>query len=338
MFLINRGEIEGRIDPFYFIPEIVQLENQVRKVSKQRLKDFIISISSGATPSVKEEEQFYSDAENGIPFIRVQNLSATNELMLNDLRYINQETHEKYLKRSQIATGDLLVKITGVGRMAVSSVVPNGFKGNINQHLVAIKTKDHFTSEVLASFLNTNIGEKLASRRATGGTRPALDYTALKSIPIVFKPEIVEIVKQSVEIKKHKEAQAAALLASIDAYLLNELGVVLPVPSVKKKCFVVNFNQLSGNRFDSNFYKPEFIQNIEKVRSTVFNVYHLKDLITFSTESWNGKDFFINEFPYIEISEIDTLFGEIKNINYISIQEAPSRAKMIVRNDDLIVR
>src|SRR2546421_320830 len=104
--------------------------------------------------------------------------------MLNDLRYINQETHQKYLNRSQIKGGDLLVKITGVGRMAVSSVVPEGFEGNTNQHLVVIKTKDFETSEVLATFLNTDIGEKLASRRATGGTRPALDYSALKSIPI----------------------------------------------------------------------------------------------------------------------------------------------------------
>lgn len=228
---------------------------------------FIISISSGATPSVTEEEKFYSDAENGIPFIRVQNLSPTNELMLNDLRYINQETHEKYLKRSQIKEGNLLVKITGVGRMAISSVVPNDFEGNINQHLVAIKTKDYFTSEVLATFLNTDIAEKLASRRATDGTRPALDYTALKSIPIVFNPEIVEIIKQSVEIKKQKEAEAVALLASIDDYLLQELGITLPPASEKKTFFIARSSQLSGGRFEPAYFEIRFSELRQSIQN-----------------------------------------------------------------------
>lgn len=246
MFLINRGEIEKRFDPFYYIPEIVELEKRVRGISKKRLKDFIISMASGSTPSVTEEEKFYSDSENGVPFIRVQNLSPTNELMINDLKYINQETHQKYLNRSQIKAGNLLIKITGVGRMAVSSVVPKGFEGNINQHLVVIKTKDDFTSEVLATFLNTDIAEKLASRRATGGTRPALDYSALKSMPIVFKPEIVEIVKQVIAVKNKKEAEAAALLASIDGYLLQELGITLSPPSENKTYFISRSNHLSG--------------------------------------------------------------------------------------------
>ena len=46
------------------------------------------------------------------------------------------------LQRSQVAEGDLLVKITGVGRMAVASVAPKDFIGNTNQHMVVIKTGD----------------------------------------------------------------------------------------------------------------------------------------------------------------------------------------------------
>lgn len=113
---------------------------------------------------------------------------------MEDCKYINLDTHNGLLKRSQVSGGNLLVKITGVGRMAVSSVAPYGFEGNINQHIVVIETGNYQTSEFLAAFLNSDIGEKLASKRSTGGTRPALDYRALKSIPIIYKPEIVEIM------------------------------------------------------------------------------------------------------------------------------------------------
>ncbi|MCU0444500.1 MAG: restriction endonuclease subunit S [Microscillaceae bacterium] len=275
-----RGALEGRLEPFYYIPEIVDLENKVRKIANGKLRDYILKIASGATPSVKEEEKFYSDAENGIPFIRVQNLSPTNELQLDDLKYINIETHENYLKRSQVTENDLLIKITGVGRMAVASVAPKDFIGNTNQHLVVIKTKDRLISEAIATFLNTDIGEKLASRRSTGGTRPALDYGALKSIPIVYNPQIIDIVKKAVLEKKAKEAQAQALLAGIDAYLLDKLGIspLAPEGETKDKTFFVKFSQVQGKRFDPFYHKKEFEELKKNLENSVYKIDKIKNL------------------------------------------------------------
>ena len=185
VFIVQRSEIGERWDPMYYRPEIANLEKKVRAIATKKLRNYIVRISSGATPSVKEEEKFYSDKENGIPFLRVQNLQTNGKISLNEVKYINKETHDNYLRRSQVSGGDLLVKITGVGRMAIASVAPDDFVGNTNQHMVIIKTQNKKTSEYLANYLNLDIVEKLASRRATGGTRPALDYSALKSIPIV---------------------------------------------------------------------------------------------------------------------------------------------------------
>ncbi len=337
MFLISRGELEGRLDPFFYIPEILELEKRVREISNQRLKDFIVSIASGATPSVKEEEKFYSDAENGVPFIRVQNLSPTNELMLNDLRYINHETHDKYLNRSQIKEGYLLVKITGVGRMAVSSIVPANFEGNINQHLVAIKTKDCFTSEVLATFLNTDIAEKLASRRATGGTRPALDYGALKSMPIVFKPEIVEIVKKAVNSKKQKETESAQLLASIDGYLLEALGITLPPTSEKKTFFIAHSNKISGGRFDPFYHLAEFEQNNEVVKSGTYPTTQLKQIAQKLVKGKLPKD---NEkgglLNVIQINSIN-FDGHIDTSGLLTAQDIFTPEQQMKKDDVLVV-
>ncbi|AHB99221.1 hypothetical protein [Francisella orientalis] len=124
---------------------------------------------------------------------------------MDDVKYINQETHQGLLKRSQVAEGDLLIKITGVGRMAVASIAPEGFVGNINQHIVVIKTSDKKLSEGIAAYLNTDIGEKLASKRATGGTRPALDYKALLSIPILLDSKILALSKKAYQQKQQKE-------------------------------------------------------------------------------------------------------------------------------------
>lgn len=224
-FVVWSDEIEGRLDFDFYKPEYFELEKRVRGQGARELGEYILSLAGGATPE-KANNSLYSDSRNGIPFIRVQNLSPEG-ISLSDCKFITPEVHNGPLKRSQIRPSDLLIKITGVGRMAISSVAPAGFEGNVNQHIVVIKTKDSRTSEVIASYLNSDIGEKLASRRSTGGTRPALDYEALKKIPIVFEPKILDIMHAVYKEKRNREARAQSLLDSIDSYVLGELGIRL---------------------------------------------------------------------------------------------------------------
>lgn len=279
IFLVNRSELEGRLDIDYYRPKIMTLEKEVRKKSNQKLGDFCIRIASGSTPSVTEEEKFYSNAQNGIPFLRVQNLNANGELSLDNVRYINEETHNKYLKRSQVLENDLLVKITGVGRMAIASVAPQGFVGNTNQHMVVIKTSSAAESRYLANYLNLDIVEALATRRATGGTRPALDYKALKSIPIIENIDF-SLLRKAEEQSQQKKQQAQALLASIDIYLLTELGITLPEEdnSLEKRIFRVSFNSIIGRKLDPYSNKIYF-QELKNPKS-FYSKKSIKDIVT----------------------------------------------------------
>ncbi|MCS2893508.1 restriction endonuclease subunit S [Parabacteroides faecis] len=235
---------------------------------QKKLRNYIVRISSGATPSVKEEEKFYSDKENGIPFLRVQNLQTNGKISLNEVKYINKETHDNYLRRSQVSGGDLLVKITGVGRMAIASVAPDDFVGNTNQHMVIIKTQNKETSEYLANYFNLDIVEKLASRRATGGTRPALDYSALKSIPVVEGIDFT-LIKEAERLKQQKENEAKTLLATIDDYLFDELKIELPKKdnSLKSRIFTTQFSEITSVRFDPFFQKTKN----DKIESVKFD-------------------------------------------------------------------
>lgn len=212
VFLTRKSEMTGRWDPAYYRPELVSLEKRVLNVTSHRLRDFVLQISGGATPSTKEADTHYTENADGVPFIRVQNLSTTGQLDLVDCKRITRNTHEGLLGRSRLSGGELLVKITGVGRMAVASVVPEGFEGNINQHIVAIRTKDRETSEALAAYLNLDIAERLASRRATGGTRPALDYPALLSIPVIVDPRIPQQISAAVSQAEELKLKADEVL------------------------------------------------------------------------------------------------------------------------------
>lgn len=250
VFIIQSSQLEGRLDVDFYKPEILALEYKVRSKASGKLSKYIAKIASGSTPSKTEEHKYYTTSDLGIPFLRVQNLCVNGEISFTGLKYINEETHEGLLKRSQVSGGDLLVKITGVGRMAIASVAPENFVANTNQHMVVIKPKN-ISSKYLAQYLNLDLVEKLASRRSTGGTRPALDYPALKSIPIIENIDFSKLNDAYIKQKRILK-EAHEKLALIDAYLLEKLGITLPKEdySFSNRVFVRNFSNIVGREWD----------------------------------------------------------------------------------------
>ena len=302
-FVVNFSEIDGRLDCFFYKPEFRNLDNKVKSISKSTLNDYALSISGGMTPDIKRSDEYYTDDDNGVPFLRVQNVTEQG-FDLRDVKYINHDTHYGILKRSQVKEGDLITKITGVGRMAVSSVAPKGFTANINQHLVVIKTDNEHTSRVLATFLNTDIGEKLAKKRSTGGTRPALDYKALRSIPIVFKPEIVPIIENAFSAKEQKESEADELLASISDYVLSELGIDLP--KIEENRTYVITSSVIEKRIDPNPYSPKRIETIKAIKKTEYELKKLSECADFVREISSENP---DDLPFIGLENIESQSG-----------------------------
>ena len=68
----------------------------------KKLREYVKSIASGATPKTTESDKYYTDRENGIPFLRVQNLSQTGVLEFEDCKYINEKTGEGFKLKSDL--------------------------------------------------------------------------------------------------------------------------------------------------------------------------------------------------------------------------------------------
>ena len=346
IFIVKKSEIEGRLEPNFYRPSIATLEKKIRSLSSKRLRSYAQSFAGGATPSKREYEKYYSESETGIPFLRVQNLQTTGELLLEGCIYINEDTHNGLLKRSQVSEGDLLVKITGVGRMAIASVAPEDFVGNTNQHMVVIKTGDSSISKYLAHYLNLDIIEKIASRHSTGGTRPALDYPSLKNIPIIEGLDF-SIIDNAIKAKQAKEAEAQQLLDSIDDYLLKELGITLPNLKVdlNDRVFYVNYSELS-NRLDPYYSLKYFQQSFEAIHLGKYPIVSLKNLTTLITSGITPKsggdayvDDRLNGIPFIRSGNIN-IDGELdfNDLLYIrpNIHNTIMKSSQVRKNDLMI--
>ena len=329
IFLVNRSEIERRLEPEFYRPSIASLEKRIRSLATRKLRDYALYMAGGATPKKTEAGKYYSDSESGIPFLRVQNLQTNGELSLDDCVYISKDTHNGLLQRSQVAEGDLLVKITGVGRMAIASVAPKGFVGNTNQHMVVIKTGDAAISKYLARYLNLDIIEQIASRHSTGGTRPALDYPSLKNLPIIEGINF-SIIDDAIALKKQKEQQVEDLLNSVDDYLLGELGIELPTihNTLKDRIFLLNRRELEG-RFDPTVYKD----GIKLISTKWNNVKLSKVAFVNPSGTYKGKSV---ETPisFVPMEVIDERFSEIMTMEETTIEQSSGFTKF--REGDLL--
>ena len=83
-----------------------------------------------------------------------------------------------------------------------------------------------------------------------------------------------------------------------------------------------------------NFSLPYYSKIVQQIKSSPCDT--LGNIIEFSTENWSQKDIFTNTFPYIEIAGVPPGRNEYEIVE-TNVAEAPSRAKMIVRNEDIIV-
>ena len=273
----------------------------------------ISDISSGATPKV--DENYYTDS-SGIPFLRVQNVPDEG-IDLSDVKFITRDVHNGMLKRSQLKKDDLVFTITG--RIGSVAVVPDNFEGNINQHSVRFQLKTQIANIVpnpryVAIFLNLALGQSLALREGTGGTRPALDYKALYSLRIILPPtniqnHIVSILRSAYDQKKQKEQEADALLDSIDDYVLKVLEIEMPSVE-EKKCFSVYTSEMVGRRVDSFYYQSKF-RNVDQIMENVrFDVFNLGALIRDISSGVTPK---VDENYYTD-SSIGVPFLRVQNV------------------------
>lgn len=180
----------ARIDPLFHSPK-----HRVAMALLAHCTHPVISLDTlcekplgGATPRRGDQELY---AEDGIRFLRILNIKP-NHVDLSDVKFINETVDSGMLKRSQLAENDVLMTITGrVGTAAVvhSNILP----ANINQLIVRLRVRDNdCLPEYLAAYLNTSLGLALSNRGVSGGTRVALDYGAIRSLPVPLPPLTVQ--------------------------------------------------------------------------------------------------------------------------------------------------
>ena len=334
VFIVNRSELEGRIDPFFYKSEYSELEKKIEKskYKKKLLKELIYKVINGL------DFRDY-DIKGGIPYIKVANIKK-GFFDFSNLQYITPDII-KSSKDIQLEKGNLL--LTRKGTFGNALCLEDDYNYIISSEVFYLKVKQSIVlSKYLEIYFNSNIGQKFFKKISIGAIMGSLSQDAIKSIKIPLPPleiqqQIVDLYKKAYTEKQQKEAEAQRLLDSIDDYLLGELGITLPKeeeclqqttnkhnsynldndnPLVKKgRLFLTNLSEVTGKRIDPDYYSIYYMEIIKSIEGSYYKTETIGKYCGFIS----GYAFSSNDY----IGQSDCILITIKNIskNIITLEE-----------------
>ena len=308
----------GRFDPLWllFNPKIF-LKNTPFCV--EALGKSIVSAKTGFAAG--KENQTNRD---GIIQIRPTNLDEQGILKFDKNIYVPKDISTEYL----LQKGEVLFNNTNsqelVGKTAYFDLDGNFTSSN---HITRIQTDtNRLLPQYLAIVLNVYQRNKVFFNICVNwNNQSGVNVELLKNLliplpPIPTQQHIIDLMDKAYKAKKEKENKAKELLDSIDSYLLEELGIILPLRAnntLDSRIYTQKISVLSGSRFDANYHQ-KYYRDLEKsLLSSPYPLVNLASLINNfkkGIEVGSGEYSQNKEIPFIRVSDITNNGIDFSNV------------------------
>ncbi len=216
---------EGQTLPKLRFPEF----QDAGEWEERELGPMTTKIGSGITPTGGDKNY----KTEGRPFVRSQNIG-WGELILEDVAFIDEETHQSF-GSTEICANDVLLNITGasIGRSAIADSRIEG--GNVNQHVCIIRTKFGYLNHTLLNqFLISERGQKQIDSFQAGGNRQGLNFAQIRSFGIPVPPT------------KTEQQKIADCLSALDTQITAQAEKIESLKTHKKGLMQQLFPSLGG--------------------------------------------------------------------------------------------
>ena len=255
-FLINRNELEGRWDPVFTIYN-KHVKNEFEYPLVQ-LKDVLIKSPQYGTAESGIERKTKTEPR----YIRITDIDELGNL-IDGLGATAENLEEQYI----LNEGDILFARSGatVGKTYLHKSLPyQCFFAGYMIRIVVNKTK--ILPEYLFVYTQLQPYKDWVKAIQRAAAQPNINAEEYKSLPLALPPlriqqQIVDKYNTALKFRRSKLALSKQKLASIDDYLLNELGITLPKEEVKK-IFFVDYKEVVGGRLDPKSYCSK-VQNLK---------------------------------------------------------------------------
>jgi restriction endonuclease S subunit len=329
--IIQKSQLEGtfRLDAEYYQPEYLKLSKILSVQKCITLGDFC-GIADGDHAAIPG----FVDSK-GKRYLRAKDLQ---KFFIDDSDpvYVSKDYFAK-LKRSHIKPNDIVLSIMGtIGNLALITKSQEVMTANRAVSIISPKDQNRFLSTFIAIYLESKFGTFQRSRESMGGvqSRINLDDLAKIRIPIISLIDQNEIDKVfQMAITEHNNSKG--YYKEAEELLLKELGLE-NYETEKKLSSIVNLSDCQkANRIDAEYFQPSYIQLI--VRLKEHDSKPLREVIENVPANFNSLTEPDKDFNYVELSNIDSSLGIISDSSRVLGRETASRAKRILKTNDVIV-
>lgn len=334
VFAVKRGYIEGKeiycnaLYPFY-----LSLMEKYKKSLYYcgKLNDFV-EVNPKTDCSGLGDKDLVS-------FVPMPNVQEKNNVVSYDL--VPYDAVKKGF--TIFKKGDLIwAKITPCmqnGKSCIVDKMPTeiGF-GSTEFHVVRKRSDKVYMPFVWALLSNDSVLKAAQATFSGSAGQQRVSASFIEEFPAVLpkydlQVDLVADLENKLAVMNQGLRQAEELLAGLSVTTHELLGLE-EISAEKPNVFSVSLKNAFTSRIDPEYHNPFYTHRIAEIEKLGHDM--LGNIIEFSAETWDQKSFFDSDFPYIEISGVKLKENTYETID-IPVKKAPSRAKMIVRNGDIIV-
>lgn len=247
--------------------------------------------------------------DEGVPFIRIENIKGGFSIDKNEMIYISPEDNRR-LSNSQLFLDDLILSKVGHSIGYFARIDDTIVSCNISENNIGIKLRNYdvATKHFILTYLNTDLAKKLVLRRKSGNAQPKLNVNDITFIPIPiltssFKEAISNIVvKSSLTQKK-----------AIDLYNKSEIDLLQHFNmNFNNNRFPIGYTSTLGSvkktgRLDAEYYQPQFEYLYNEIRKK--QTKQLKNIVSIQKSIEPGSDYYLEDgVPFVRVADI-TKFG-----------------------------
>ena len=330
--IIRKSQLEGamRIDAEYYQPEYLEMNNKL--VSHKNVLPLfeLVNIKTGPAYSSDEIGKGFE-----IPLARIGDVTNKNEV--ESWLKLSESEFNKF-NGAKINSGDILMTMTGdppdVGKVNFI----NSKSGKIlafNQRVAKLHSKSaKISNKYLFAYLSNEFSRFQVERAALGIRQRNLGIEDLKNILVVI-PDNAKIIENLID-EYLKELENSKLSnQKAENLLLEELGLK-DFDFEKISSSIINFSDImEAQRIDAEYFQPKYEKLISKIKDKNYKI--LPEIIKNVPAIFNPISKPMDNFKYVELSNVDASIGIIDGFSEVLGKDAPGRAKRILKAGDVIV-
>ncbi|MDY5821450.1 MAG: restriction endonuclease subunit S [Helicobacter sp.] len=305
----------GRFDPEFYIGQTIQIVTYP-------LKNFVKIKSGKRIPKGRS----YANTTTAYKYLRVDDLdSEILEIDIDKLKSIDKDIFT-LLERYEIYNDEVALSIAGtIGKVFIFHNATNN-RVILTENCVKLQAQDNLLPKFLSLILKTNFLQSQMKRQYIQTTIPKLAIERIKELqipsipPLSTQQHIIDLMDKAYKAKQEKENKAKELLDSIDSYLLEELGIILPLRAnntLDSRIYTQKISALSGSRFDANYHQKYYTDLEKSLLSSPYPLVNLASLINNfkkGIEVGSGEYSQNKEIPFIRVSDITNNGIDFSNV------------------------